>query len=279
MTTDKSSVVATRPSSLTGYLTCPRGTWVRDNVDKLDKSKLNPPTISINARVGTCVHEHIAFANSDYEHRVEEWFNNNVTQNSDEQLVMTRNLATLDDAVRAANKVLEAFRDHGLMNVFAESKHLHEESMEDVYDIRGGKKLILKGTVDLYSPNQETVIDIKTSGSNSPGYYGAQLAAYATLLESTKGVKAKRGRVYFARQNKELTPQIVEHHYDLDVQKRHFRQVIDIVALATDQMEGTGDPTRISANPGCWKCSEKWCRAYNTEYCPETLTTQINKEI
>ena len=199
MTIDKSRVVATRPSSLTGYLTCPRGTWVRDNVDKLDKGKLNPPTISINARVGTCVHEHIALANTDYESKVEEWFHNNVTQNSDEQLVMTRNLSTLDDAVRAANKVLEAFREHGLMNVFTESEHLHEESMEDVYDLKRGNKLVLKGTVDLYSPDRETVIDIKTSGSNAPGYYGAQLAAYATLLESTKGIKAKHGRVYFAR--------------------------------------------------------------------------------
>lgn len=276
---EESNVIATRPSSLTGYMTCPRGTWVRDNVDKLDVTKLNPATISINARVGTCIHEHIAFARQNYQIKVEEWFGEHLTQNSDEKLIMSRNLATVDDAIRATNKVLEAFRDHGIMDVFEESEHLHEESMEDVYDIRGGKKLVLKGTVDLYSPERGTVIDIKTSGSTSPGYYGAQLAAYATLLESTKGHKAQKGRVYFARQNKELTPEIVEHNYDLDVQKKHFRQIIDIVALANDQMEGTNDPTMISANPGCWKCSEKWCRAFNTEYCPETMTTRINRGV
>lgn len=272
--------ITVRPSSLGGYMTCARSAWIQDNIRHVDEDLLNPPTLSINAKVGSCLHDLIARPEEDLRPVVDDWFNRNVVHNDKERdkLVMSRDITGVEDAVRATNNLLSAYRSHGLMKVFAEADHLHESVLQKSYATKSGKVVHLKGRLDIYKPEGKELIDVKTSAQTSPGYYGTQMAAYALLLKGVKGIEVEKTTVYFARMNKQFAPPIIRQTYDVATNRRHLQQVVKVIDRFDEMAGEEREATRVVANPGCWKCSKKWCRAFDTPYCPETQTTKVAKE-
>lgn len=172
---------------------------------------------------------------------------------------------TVTQGLVAAHKIIEAYHD----NV----RHDCEpDIIEKGLSAEGGgagtdlERYRITGTMDNYLFDG-TLEDLKT-GVNRPKPFGQQ-GAYSQIL-TANGKRVDRIRIRYAQrvsQNRGVSG-IEAINLDVIACERHAIELINRAAGGLQRLVKTGDPASFLANPADRLCSDKFCPAHGTDFCP-----------
>lgn len=121
------------------------------------------------------------------------------------------------------------------------------------------------GTPDTYLV-EKTLPDLKT-GRNVPQAY-AQMGIYFAIAEAHGYTPdklivlwVKRVRLASRQPPAETIPIVIKEA------KSHALGLVKIANGGMRKMLKTGEPSVFAANPGCYLCDPRYCRAYGTSFC------------
>lgn len=280
-TSSPADTLSVRASSLANWNLCPRRAYAKDFRKELaDRGyTLNQGRSNFNTLVGSCVHD---LAGSLPEHKddlVNDWFTAERERVGAEvdQSLQTK---SWDHATEQAARILGKLVHHPSIQKMREKadKLLVEKFLEQRFD-----HVTLTGHVDLYDLEDRELVDVKCSGKSEAPRADAQLGAYSLLLTKAKKPMPREMKVIWmpVRGLKSEQPDPVDVEYDVPTAMRHaavtasnaHRIYTDARVRARKRAERNGgDPNirgeDLPSNPGCWACSEKWCPAHGTDFCP-----------
>lgn len=137
---------------------------------------------------------------------------------------------------------------------------------------------VLEGHCDLFTEPDQALEDLKT-GVRVPAPL-AQLGGY-NLLIVANGRRVDRNRMTWVRRvgKKTEQPPPMTVAYDVSLATRTARSVLVDITTTTDRFLRDGDPFHYRANLGSVLCGPKYCPAFHTRFCPESLSKQGNDDV
>jgi len=159
-------------------------------------------------------------------------------------------------------RTIKSFREYVAPKVTPVAIELHLEAT-----LPSGN--ILSGHPDYLE--QLTVHDLKTgAGKRRPN--GAQYGAYS-LLCAANGMPISNIQEEFLRRtpvrHDTCAPEI--HNYSREKAEKTAWNIISCIERDYKLFLKTGTPCSFTANPASMLCSEKYCRAWGTDWCEEHL--------
>jgi len=266
-----------RASALNGYSECVRKAWIDGNRDLLDAAKLRNNPKSIQTYMGSCVHD-VIHMDGDAEEVVDKWWETNITEKGVEWQE-SRSANSDYAATMIAMRGLQKLRTHPYAEWVREKGAQTETEMETILET-DEVEVTLSGHCDLLRPSGE-LVDLKTSGTDFAKNHGAQIAASRHLIMATQEREVPKAKIVHLPLNQKL-PVIREKDYserDLEVAKIHCSQTIRRateahISFFEKSEVGAEHPYEkvcgIHASPGGKLCSERYCDAFHTPYCPES---------
>lgn len=263
--------ITVRCSSLSHYTDCPRR-WAAKHLRGILYSAgfyLRSLPSSVGAVIGSGTHAAIAY---DLEHKMR-----------------TGDLAKFSDAVEHGMVELEeriaqegvAYDDISQDRNGAEAQvlRLARTYREDVgvkispivveqrMNTRHSTGLIVSGQIDNLLERPNRLRDVKTGKSRGAnwaqyGGYSRTLRAHGKPIASIKEDFIRR--VPLNREQPRVTP----IDYDIDACEMQAEQTLQRIARDYGQFERSGDREVFAANPASSLCSDKFCPAAHTSFCP-----------
>lgn len=271
-------MIRLRASSLSDFESCQRRAGARflqaSGLDREFGVQLRRTKQHIGAVVGTGTHAGAAVLMQEFaetgqqggDHRRKRAMDvaaSSVTDQCREPSVMDETTPTNAAAVDAAQKITERI----YLDVIPASKPLVIEKgySATFRGLEGEDEFLVTGTVDLFLVTRD-LVDFKT-GRNRPKPL-AQQGAYSLILRSN-GRDVERASIMFGKRPKRGSPadKIEPINLPLSDAERHALSVSRIASRAISDLVSSGDPNVLPANPGCMLCSEKFCPAFNSDFC------------
>ncbi len=263
--------ITIRCSSLSGYNDCPRRWAARHLRGMVVAAGFYPRSLpsSVGAVIGSGTHSAVAF---DLEHKMR-----------------TGELAAFKDAEAAGIAELEdriekegVFFDEVSQDLSAaqmQVRRLARVYREDVgskilpivveqrMNVRHATGMIVSGQIDnlIEAPNR--LRDVKTGknrGANAPQYggYSRILRAHSKPIATIREDFIRRVPLHKEQ------PRVVEVSYDIDTCETAAEQALIRIARDVEAFQTTGDREVFMANPSSSLCSDRYCQAWGTSFCP-----------
>ncbi len=262
-----------RASSIDGWNICQRRAYAASHAEEIEESgiRLNPSSSSYASFAGTAVHALAEMEpGPERDDKLDDYCDTKQKEEDTDAIIGNSILDSWNDVrskVRSCLAKLDELPEAELFRDQSEAT-LREQylSTADMYD-----DFEITGHMDLYNIDKRRLLDIKCSGAYQAGRYYAQIGAYSILIKNQDlPIPEKADIVFLPFRDKpaELVPHdpfdSVKHMKNtLATAESSQRRVIEIAAHNEREVDGNDLP----ASPGCWACSEKWCRAYNTKFC------------
>lgn len=114
------------------------------------------------------------------------------------------------------------------------------------------------------------VNDLKTGVKRRAN--GFQYGAYSLLARGT-GYDIQEIKEYFIPRGRITKPQpdMEIHYYDVSEAEQAAYHILHHIVESMEKFEEDGNPWSFLANPFSMLCSEKWCPAFNTDFCKSHL--------
>lgn len=269
---------AVRASSLTTWQDCPRR-WMAQHRGRLLANlgyELRTKEGHIGAHVGSAAHTGIGYTWAEFTAKgelplIEDSVDRALTtlreRMQGEGVMFDDTTPNVTDAHGAVLKMIRTYR--GFMATDAKALMI-EEAMAG----RVSGDWFLTGHCDAYIEQGATLrLDDLKTGVSMPAP-AAQLGSYVWLGRS-RGMKPKVATVTFlrrTRRNAEQPPPLVRHIEPALAEKVARTTLLDIrtkVQAFEDSREA--DPSTIPCNPQSHLCSRKFCQAYHTAWCRDSL--------
>lgn len=269
-----------RASSLPQYADCPRRWAARTIAQELLEAGfkvVKQMKSSIGAKIGTATHAGAAYLigekitkgeignQSEAEHRSLEEFD----QAMREGVIWDDTSPNVKDAQKQLVRMLKVFR-YGIaddLQPFAVERRLEAAFDED---------FIVSGQSDLQLINPNSIDDLKTGRHNTRHY--AQIGTYSLLARTAyPDIRVDKLRVNFIPRVSLSKPQpeaIIEEYNQVVAENAAIstlEQIKHTIGEFRGRIEkGDAPPEHVFlANPSSMLCSEKFCPAWNTNFCRE----------
>lgn len=256
-----------RVSDLPSYADCGRRWFVKSRPEEVEAAgfALQPPAPpSIGAAIGTATHAGLqaAFtAKMAAEPVPVEMFRDKAAESIKADVAdgaiwddTTRNIdAAIVQATRQARIVWEFFGDK-----------LEPVAIEERLEADAGDGFLLRGHIDVRETGR--IIDYKTGTvqrANQPQYGGYSLLArtHGFPIDTVAEIYAKRVGLKAPQPDPTLT------EYDVAQSEKAAHEILKRMKADITAFRERGDPWVLLPNPNSMNCSEKYCRAWGTEFC------------
>lgn len=263
-----SEMIVIRASSLSSYPDCARRTAANSFPQAIENAgyTLRQTTSNVGASIGTATHEGVAY--SLYYKQKEGVLGNDkdahdtaiakLEESFKEDHIFDIATKNKDEAIYQTKSLLNSLRTNVLHNI---KPTLIEKRLEAKIG-----NIILSGQVD--SAEYDGINDWKTGRVKR--FHINQIGAYG-LLARSHGRGANRGTEYFAqrvRSDKEQPPPI-RTEYDMVVAENSALGVLKKIGNDLNDFLETGNRFAFIANPSSMLCSDKYCKAWGTDFCRE----------
>ncbi len=261
-------LIEIRASSLSGYTDCGRRTAANIFRDAIEAAgyHLRQTPQNIGAIIGTAMHEGAAYSLTRKKDHGEMGCENeanqaaiaNLEENMQEEFIFDPATISKDDAVKQTKSMLKALRDHIIPLVVP-------TMIEERLKARIGN-IVLSGQTD--AGEADGIIDWKSGRVKR--YHINQIGAYG-LLARSHGKGASKGTEYFTQRVKpdKEQPLPVKSEYDMPIAENSALSITKRIGRDFEEFQKTGSRFAFMANPSSMLCSDKYCRAYGTDFCRE----------
>ena len=138
----------------------------------------------------------------------------------------------------------------------------------------------LTGMADLIAESDDGIClrDLKT-GSHFRSYYG-QLGAYYMLMKCGEYGKPNKIFVDFVKRALKTKPtEISIYEYNIEMCELTAWNIMQRIMDDYNKLMETKDPFSVPENTSSQLCGDKYCLAYNSDFCPSTKKGIINEQI
>ena len=262
-----------RSSMLNGYLDCARRSIADGYTDMVEEAgfALKHREPHIGACIGTATHsagEHMlnnpqAPLNDSIEIGIESFKNEAVGEVIYDQVTPESNTAVIQ--VKALSMIYHQRVAPNIKPVEWKGKPGTEISLKAMID----KDTMLTGHIDVFDENIGAPRDSKF-GSQNKNYF-PQLGAYA-LLSKANGLEVKSSPIidWVPRCKKDKIPSYNLITYDSLTCEKAGMMICRKIKADINKFKKTGNPWSFMPNVNSMLCSNKFCRAYGTDFCDLT---------
>lgn len=134
--------------------------------------------------------------------------------------------------------------------------------------------IVVEGTLDLQDID-DVIHDAKFGARFK--HHGAQLGAYAMLVEAHKGKVAGIQEEWIKRKGGAPAEPIITR-YDLEANKTQAKLTIKRIARDINRFQASGDPGEFVANPHAMTCTPKYCPVYGTNLCNQWQAKPLKED-
>lgn len=133
----------------------------------------------------------------------------------------------------------------------------------------------LTGTPDIIEKNR--IIDLKTGKSGDT--YHAQLGAYSLILKAHNMSTPETCTIHRAPRVavKSEQPDPEEFNFTTEICEQEAKTAIAFATRDLATMMHYKDPSLIAHNTSSYMCSIKYCKAFNTDFCPVSKTLKTKE--
>ncbi len=263
--------ITVRASSTTSYSDCPRRWAARHITGILVAMGFYPRSLpsSVGAVIGSGTHSAVAH---DLEHKMRTGVLANFSdaeaagmvelhERIEREGVMYDEISQdVNDAQMQVRRLARTYRD----NVGANIRPI---VVEERMNVRHHTGMVVSGQIDSLMEAPNTLDDVKTGKSQGANW--AQYGSYSRILRAhKKPVAAIRERFIRRVALSKTQPAPVTVAYDIDVCETQAEQTLMRIARDVARFRSTGDRESFGANPASSLCSDRFCPAHGTSFCP-----------
>jgi len=262
--------VTIRSSMLPSWQDCPRRSAAKSYRKMIERQgfKLRELQPSIGAAVGTAVHK---VAEVVLRAKIETGELGNVNDGLEQAFIGFREEiepgAIWDDTtpnLNAATKQIQGLAQAYIAGVASKVDPL---AVELSLEADTGDGFMLTGHIDLVTVQGE-VRDLKTGGVDRPYY--EQLGAYGLLVRSHGIVPVTGIGIDWIKRVGKTKPQppVQVKQYQSAICQKAALEVIGEVKRCLGEFQQSGNPAAFGCNTMSMMCSDKYCPAWGTDFCP-----------
>lgn len=263
--------ITVRASSISGYADCPRRWAARHLTGMLVMVGFYPRSLpsSVGAVIGSGTHSAVAF---DLEHKMrtgvlakfsdaEAAGMEELHERIEREGVMYDEISQdVNDAQLQVRRLARTYRDHV-------GENIRPIVVEQRMNVRHNTGMVISGQIDNLIEKPNRLRDVKTGKSRGANF--GQYGGYSRILRAHKLPIAEITEDFIRRVPlAKPQPAPLSVPYDIDVCETQSEQTLQRIARDVARFKSTGDRESFLANPASSLCSDRFCPAAGTSFCP-----------